>query len=93
MKQVIGGFYFADCIRRLVGQSLSALCTASLQNGSAVRSLHSLSEAMLLFSLTLLRLISSEHLLHLLTIIIGSVCHSSLLRAETAHRLFYAFTQ
>ena len=61
MKQVIGGFYFADCIRRLVGQSLSALCTASLQNGSAVRSLHSLSEAMLLFSLTLFRLVSSEH--------------------------------
>ena len=51
---------------RLVGQSLSALCTASLQNGSAVRSLHSLSEVMLLFSLTLLGLISSEHLLHLL---------------------------
>ena len=48
-------------IRRLVGQSLSALCTASLQNGSAVGSLHSLSEAMLLFSLTLLRLVSSEH--------------------------------
>ena len=51
---------------RLVGQSLSALCTASLQNGSAVCGLHSLSEAMLLFSLTLLGLISSEHLLHLL---------------------------
>ena len=78
---------------RLVSQSLSALCTASLQNGSAVGSLHSLSEAMLLFSLTLLGLISSEHLLHLLTMIIGSVCHSSRTRTETAHRLFYAFTQ
>ena len=78
-------------IRRLVGQSLSALCTASLQNGSAVGSLHSLSEAMLLFSLTLLRLISSKHLLHLLTVIIGSVCHSPRLRTETAQRLFLRF--
>ena len=69
MKQVIGGFYLLFDFKqyRLVGQSLSALCTASLKNGSAVRGLHSLSEAMLLFSLTLLRLISSEHLLHLLT--------------------------
>ena len=46
---------------RLVGQSLSALCTSSLQNVSAVGSLHSLSETMLLLSLTLFGLVSSEH--------------------------------
>ena len=46
---------------RLVGQSLSALCTSSLQNVSAVGSLHSLSETVLLFSLTLFGLVSSEH--------------------------------
>ena len=47
--------------KRLVGQSLSALCTSSLQNVSAVGSLHSLSETMLLLSLTLFGLVSSEH--------------------------------
>ena len=46
---------------RLVGQSLSAFCTSSLQNVSAVGSLHSLSETMLLLSLTLFGLVSSEH--------------------------------
>ncbi len=50
----------------LVSKSLSALCTSSLENSSAVCSLHSLSEAMLLFSLTLFGLVSSEHFLHLL---------------------------
>ena len=44
-----------------MGHSLSALCTSSLEYVSAVSSLHSLSEAMLLLSLTLFRLISSEH--------------------------------
>ena len=47
--------------RKLVGQSLSALCASSLKNVSAVGSSHSLSEAMLLLSLTLFRLIRSEH--------------------------------
>ena len=46
---------------KLVGKSLSALCTTSLENVSAVCGLHSLSEAMLLFSLTLFGLVSSEH--------------------------------
>ena len=46
---------------KLVGQSLSALCTSSLENVATIRGLHSLSEAMLLLSLTLLRLVSSEH--------------------------------
>ena len=45
----------------LVGQSLSALCTSSLQNVSAVSSLQSLSETMLLLSLALFGLVSSEH--------------------------------
>ena len=46
---------------QLVGQSLSALCASSLEYVSAISSLHSLSEAVLLFSLTLFRLVSSEH--------------------------------
>ena len=46
---------------KLVGQSLSALGTSSLENVATVRGLHSLSEAMLLLSLALLRLVSSEH--------------------------------
>ena len=50
----------------LVGQSFSALCASSLEYVSAVSSSHSLSEAMLLFSLTLLRLVSSEHFCFLL---------------------------
>ena len=46
---------------QLVGQSLSALCASSLEYVSAVSGLHSFSEAVLLFSLTLFRLVSSEH--------------------------------
>ena len=53
---------------RSIGQSFSALCASSLEYVSAVSSFHSLSEAMLLFSLTLFRLISSEHRMHLLLI-------------------------
>ena len=45
----------------LVCESLSALCASSLEYVSAISSLHSLSEAVLLFSLTLFRLVSSEH--------------------------------
>ena len=51
---------------QLVGQSLSALSASSLEYVSAISSLHSLSEAVLLLSLTLFRLVSSEHRLHLL---------------------------
>ena len=68
---------------RSVGQSLSALCTASLQNGSAVGSLHSLSEAMLLLSLTLLGLVCSEHFLHLLESLSEACCFSAFLRFYT----------
>ena len=57
---------FVRVEQKSVGQSFSALCASSLEYISAVSSLHSLSEAMLLFSLALLRLISSEHRLHLL---------------------------
>ena len=47
--------------RELVGKSLSAFCTSSLQNVSAVCSLHSFSETVLFLSLTLFGLVSSEH--------------------------------
>ena len=60
-------------IVRLVGQSLSALCTSSLQNVSAVGSSHSLSETMLFLSLTLFGLVSSEHNGTSLILVIGSV--------------------
>jgi hypothetical protein len=52
--------------KQSIGQSFSALSASSLEDVSAVSGFHSLSEAMLLFSLTLFRLVSSEHRLHLL---------------------------
>ena len=58
---VIGVFMNIGATEKSVSKSLSALCAASLKNCSAVCSFHSLSEAMLLFSLTLFGLISSEH--------------------------------
>ena len=45
----------------LIGESCSALLSSSLENLASVRSAHSFSEAMLLLSLTNLRLISSKH--------------------------------
>ena len=51
-----------------VRQSLSALCASSLEDVSAVGSSHSLAEAVLLLSLTLFRLVSSEHDWHLLKV-------------------------
>ena len=47
---------------KLIGQSLSAFCTSSLEDVSSVGCLHSLSEAMLFLSLALFRLIRSKHL-------------------------------
>ena len=44
-----------------MGESCSALLTSSLENLSSVSGSHSLSEAMYLASLSLLRLICSEH--------------------------------
>ena len=72
----------------LIGQSLSAFRASSLKNISAVCSLHSLSEAMLLLSLELLGLVSSEHYLHLL-IVLGCYPIGSVLLLQP----FYAFTQ
>ena len=55
---------------KLIGQSFSALSASSLEYVSAVSSSHSLSEAVLFFSLSLLRLVSSEHFLHLLIFLV-----------------------
>ena len=52
----------------LVRQSLSALCTSSLEDVSSVSGSHSLSEAMLFLSLALFGLIRSKHLYNLLII-------------------------
>ena len=52
----------------LVCQSFSALSASSLKNVSTVSGSHSLSETVLFLSLSLLRLICSEHLVHLLII-------------------------
>ena len=49
-------------LSRLIRESYSALCTSSLEDFSAVRGSHSFSEAVLLLSLTLFRLIGSKHL-------------------------------
>ena len=45
-----------------IGESLSSLSASSLENVSAISSLHSLAKTVLNFSLALLGLISSEHL-------------------------------
>ena len=49
-----------------MSKSLSTFCAASLENVSSVSGLHSLSEAVLLLSLTLFGLISSKHFIYLL---------------------------
>lgn len=46
----------------LVGQASAALCAAASQHLAAVRGRHSLAETMFLAALTLLRLVSSQHL-------------------------------
>ena len=48
-------------IRALVAKALSTLCTTARQYFTAVAVCHSLAEAMLLFSVELLRLIRSQH--------------------------------
>ena len=67
---------------KLVGQSLSALGTSSLENVATIRGLHSLSEAMLLLSLTLLRLVSSEHFGYLLQDLLSGRNSAGLTGAE-----------
>ena len=53
-----------------IGQSFSALCTSSLEYVSSVSGSHSLSETMLLFSLTLFGLIGSKQFVHLLNFVL-----------------------
>ena len=65
----IGGFMFRLSVK-LIGQSFSALCASSLEDVSTVGSSHSLSEAVLFFSLTLFGLVSSKHSLHLLKFVL-----------------------
>ena len=57
-----------QCTPRLIGELSSSLCASSLKNLSTVSGSHSLSEAVLLVSLSLLRLICSLHNKHLLLI-------------------------
>ena len=54
------------CVTELVGELCSTLGASSLKNFSTVCGCHSLSKAMFLFSLSLLRLICSLHDMHLL---------------------------
>lgn len=54
-------FLGAATLVRLVRQALSALCSAARQHLTAVSVRHSLSETVLLFSVELLGLISSQH--------------------------------
>ena len=62
LSEVIGQFSDREPSRtHSVSKSCSALSAASLQHFSAVGSLHSLSEAVLLLSLALFRLICSKH--------------------------------
>jgi hypothetical protein len=59
-EQYIGVF------QKLIRQSLSSFGASSLEYVSAVGCCHSFSETVFFLSLSLLRLISSEHILHLL---------------------------
>ena len=63
MLCIIGRYRYAFSETLSIGESLSALCASSLEDLSSVSGSHSLSEAMLNFSLTLFRLICSKHLL------------------------------
>ena len=49
------------CKKKLVCESFSSFCASSLQDLSSVGSFHALTEAVLLFSLTLLGLVCSKH--------------------------------
>ena len=52
--------------KKLIRESLSSFGASSLEYVSAVGCSHSLSETVFFLSLSLLRLIGSEHVLHLL---------------------------
>ena len=64
-------------LQRLISQSFSAFSASSFKNVSAVSGSHSLSEAVLFFSLSFLRLICSEHYCHLLGICSEACCFSA----------------
>ena len=73
MRKVIGGFmFFFTKGKKLIGQSFSAFSTSSLKYVSSIGSSHSLSETVLFLSLTLFRLISSKHFVHLLSFVFKS---------------------
>ena len=74
---VIGTFLGFFSHKRLISQSFSAFSASSLKNVSAVSSSHSLSKAVLFFSLSFLRLICSEHYCHLLGICSEACCFSA----------------
>ena len=59
-------------IIQLIGKAFSAFRASSLEYISAVSSCHSLSEAVLLLSLSFLGLVCSEHFLHLLDYLFGT---------------------
>ena len=79
--------------RTSIGESLSAFCTSSLENVSAVCSSHSLSETVLLLSLTLFGLISSEHGGTSLIFGIGSVSDSNPMDAFYSDIVYYTRKQ
>jgi hypothetical protein len=54
-----------EIAKELVGKSFSSFCASSLQDLSSVCGFHTLTEAVLLFPLTLFGLIGSKHIGHL----------------------------
>ena len=65
-------YVFLGFYAKLIGQSFSAFCASSFEYVSSVGSCHSLSEAVLLLSLTLFGLIGSKHFVHLLNLVFKS---------------------
>ena len=86
---VIDGFFIKRAVGSSIGQSLSAFRASSLKNVSAVGSSHSLSEAMLLLSLTLFGLVSSEHYLHLLQTLSEACCFTATITLLHNDGLYY----
>jgi hypothetical protein len=76
-------------LKRLISQSFSAFSASSLKNVSAVSSSHSLSETVLFFSLSFLRLICSEHYCHLLGICSEACCFSAVFTLLHNDILYY----
>ena len=91
LAHVIGRFAMSG--KRSVSESLSAFRTSSLENVSAVSSSHSLSETVLLLSLTLFGLVSSEHGGTSLIFGIGSVSDSDPMDAFYSDIVYYTRKQ